>query len=146
MPSTSEIISVLAVLISGGFVIWGEYVKRRTPSAEKEDEQEKQWRDDLWARNRDMETDLKAKRAELKEADAVIDKLEQQNELLSKQLAILQQKEREWDREKESLLTRLNLAEENIKWLNSQITRIRKLAADKGVSVDDGNGEPTRAV
>lgn len=101
--TTGEILSFLAALVAGGFVIWGEVIKRRTPSVEKEQEQEDQWRDELWQRNRDLSTDLRARETELKETTKLLHEVEKQNDQLKQQNALLQHEKAAWEIEREEM-------------------------------------------
>lgn len=124
--TTGEILSFLAALVAGGFVIWGEVIKRRTPSVEKEQEQEDQWRDELWARNRDLSADLKVREAELKDTQKLLHEVEKQNDQLKQQNALLQHEKEAWQIEREEMKQKIAVLEKDVYRLTTEVIRLQR--------------------
>jgi hypothetical protein len=124
--STGEIISFLVALLAGGFVVWGEVIKRRTPSVEKEAEQEDQWRKELWDINRTLSADLDAARTQLKETRRLQEQTEEQNGLLKNQLAQLQHEKAAWVLERQEMHDKISVLEKDVYRLTTEVIRLQR--------------------
>lgn len=129
--TTSEIMTFLAAMIAGGFVIWGEVIKRRTPSAEKEAEQEDQWRKELWDINRTLSADLAVSEKNLKETRRLMEQTEEQCELLRRQNAMLQHEKEAWLIEREDMHGKITTLEKDVYRLTTKVIQLER-ASDSG--------------
>lgn len=112
--TTSEIIAIVTVLVTGGFVVWGEIIKRRTPSIEKEQEQEDQWRKELWEINRTITADLQATEKNLKETRKLLEQSEAQTALLQQQVDVLSHEKAAWQIEKDDMKKKIGDLERDV--------------------------------
>ena len=124
--STGEIISFLVALLAGGFVVWGEVIKRRTPSVEKEAEQEDQWRKELWEINRTLAADLESARTQLKETRRLQEQTEEQNGLLKNQLAQLQHEKAAWVIERQEMHDKISVLEKDVYRLTTKVIGLER--------------------
>jgi chromosome segregation ATPase len=124
--TTGEIVSILAAIIAGGFVLWGEVIKRRTPSAEKEAEQEDQWRKELWEINRTLSADLAMTEKAHKETRKLLEQTEEACELLRRQNALLQNDKEAWLIEREGMNAEITLLKKDVFRLNTQVNELQR--------------------
>lgn len=125
LPS-GEIVTILAALIAGGFVIWGEVIRRRTPSVEKEAEQEDQWRNELWEINRTLSADVAMIEKNLKETRKLQEQTEEQNELLRRQLTQIQQEKEAWTIEREEMRAQLKGLRQEVFDLTAEVNQMKR--------------------
>lgn len=104
----------IAAGLTGLFLIWTEIIKRRTPSVEKEADQEDQWRKELWDINRTLSADLAMTEKSLKETQKLLAEVEKQNGLLAQQNAQLTHEKEAWQIEREEMAGKIKSLERDV--------------------------------
>lgn len=137
--SPGEYVTMLAALMAGAFLIWGEVLKRRTPSVEKEAEQEDQWRKELWDINRTLSADIAARDTQLKETNKLLAEVEKQNSLLSYQLDQLQHEKAAWVIEREEMRARIKSLEQDVFDQGRELVRLKR-AQEQGQNTQASGG------
>ena len=118
--------TVIAAFIAGAFMFIVEVVKRRTPSAEKESEQEDQWRKELWEINRTLSADLAMTEKHLKETRRLLEQSEAQTALLQQQNDLLRHDKAAWEIEREEMKAQIRGLRQEVYDLNTEVRSLQR--------------------
>lgn len=124
------VMSFLAVVVSAAFVLWGEIIRRRTPSVEKEAEQEDQWRKELWEINRTLSADLEATQKDLKATRKLLEQSEAQTQLLQQQCDMLKHEKEAWVIEREEMKAQIKGLKQDVFDLTGEMNSLKRAHAE----------------
>lgn len=121
--------------ITGLVLILAEIIRKRTPSVaneQDEQDQEDQWRKELWEINRTQREDITMLEKSLKETQKLLAEVEKQNELLAQQNAQLTHEKEAWQVEREDMAKKITSLERDVFDQGRKIIQLERMQEQGG--------------